>query len=167
MPGPPRPLLHAALGTGAGGDHPGTARAAAAGAVVGGAAGPDGLAAVAVAVAAATAVPPVRTAIAARPVPEPVPHWLLLRIPVGTAWSEEAAFRAALATSRRRHSAPRWGQLLQAGAFGLWHIADARSTGEPVIGTVLVTAAAGWVFGWLQRAVRQPGRADAGAPGRQ
>ena len=36
------------------------------------------------------------------------------------------------------------------GAFGLWHIADARSTGAPVIGTVLVTGTAGWLFGSLR-----------------
>ena len=151
MPGPPRPLLQAALGTG----------------LVVITRAPLGLrppalwsgvrlgltasAAVAVAVTAATAVPTLRTALAARPVPEPVPHWLLLRIPVGTAWSEEAAFRAALATVATEAFGARWGQLLQAGAFGLWHIPDARSTGEPVIGTVLLTAAAGWVFGRLQQ----------------
>ena len=82
--------------------------------------------------------------------PEPIPHWLLLRIPVGTAWSEEAAFRAALATVATEAFGPRWGQLLQAGAFGLWHIPDARSAGEPVIVTVLLTGAAGWVFGLLR-----------------
>ena len=106
-------------------------------------------AAVFVAVAAATAVPAVRTALAARPVPEAAPQWLLLRIPLGTAWSEEAAFRAALATVATAAFGARWGQLLQAGAFGLWHIADARSTGESVIGTVLVTGTAGWLFGSL------------------
>jgi uncharacterized protein len=31
----------------------------------------------------------------------------------------------------------------------LSHIADARSTGKPVVPTVLVTGLAGWVFGWL------------------
>jgi len=39
--------------------------------------------------------------------------------------------------------------LLQATAFGLSHIADARATGEPVVATVLVTGVAGWLFGWL------------------
>ncbi len=107
-------------------------------------------AAVVIAVAATTLVPPLRTAIATQPVPKPTPYWLLLRIPVGTAWSEEAAFRAALATVATAAFGPWWGQLLQAGAFGLWHISDARSTGEPVIGTVLATATAGWCFGWLR-----------------
>jgi len=31
----------------------------------------------------------------------------------------------------------------------LSHIADARSAGEPVAPTVLVTGLAGWMFGWL------------------
>ena len=44
---------------------------------------------------------------------------------------------------------PGAGRLLQAAAFGLSHIVDARATGEPVVGTVLVTGAAGWLFGWL------------------
>ncbi len=39
--------------------------------------------------------------------------------------------------------------MLQAGAFGLSHIADARATGEPVAATVLITGIAGWMFGWL------------------
>ena len=38
---------------------------------------------------------------------------------------------------------------MQAIAFGLWHIPDARKAGEPIVGTVLVTGLAGWVFGWL------------------
>ena len=41
--------------------------------------------------------------------------------------------------------------------FGLSHVADARGAGEPVVGTVLVTGAAGWVFGLAAR-VGQPGR---------
>ncbi len=46
-------------------------------------------------------------------------------------------------------SGPSGGRLLQAIAFGLWHIPDARKAGEPIVGTVLVTGLAGWVFGWL------------------
>lgn len=41
------------------------------------------------------------------------------------------------------------GRILQAGAFGLSHIADARATGEPLVLTVLATGIAGWMFGWL------------------
>ncbi|MCP6646575.1 CPBP family intramembrane metalloprotease, partial [Klebsiella pneumoniae] len=38
---------------------------------------------------------------------------------------------------------------MQAATFGLSHIADARATGDPVLGTVLVTGVAGWLFAWL------------------
>ena len=41
------------------------------------------------------------------------------------------------------------GRLLQAASFGLSHVADARAAGDPVVGTVLVTGIAGWLFGWL------------------
>ena len=63
-------------------------------------------------------------------------RWLAVRIPVGTVWSEEAAFRAALGTV----AADAFGPTVRAGwcnrlAFGLSHIADARRTGEPVLGT--------------------------------
>lgn len=104
--------------------------------------------AVSAGVTAATAVPRVRGAMADRDLPEPA-YWLLFRIPVGTVWSEEAAFRAALGTVADAAFGPRTGRLLQSAAFGLSHVADARSTGEPVLGTVVVTGAAGWAFGWL------------------
>ena len=45
-------------------------------------------------VAASTAVPPVRSAMAERDLPVSSSRWLAVRIPVGTVWSEEAAFRA-------------------------------------------------------------------------
>ncbi|HYQ34852.1 MAG TPA: CPBP family intramembrane glutamic endopeptidase [Mycobacterium sp.] len=106
-------------------------------------------AAAASAVAATTAVPLVRAAMAERQPPASVPAWLLLQIPVGTVWAEEAAFRAALATAGSRAFGQPGGRLLQAMAFGLSHIADARATGAPVAGTVLVTGVAGWLFGWL------------------
>jgi uncharacterized protein len=106
-------------------------------------------AAAASAIAATTAVPLVRAAMAERQPPESVPGWLLLQIPVGTVWAEEAAFRAALASAGSRAFGQPGGRLLQATAFGLFHIADARSTGAPVAATVLVTGVAGWLFGWL------------------
>jgi hypothetical protein len=74
---------------------------------------------------------------------------VLLRIPVGTVWAEEAAFRAALAAVGSRAFGTAGGRLLQAAVFGLSHIADARATGEPVVATVLVTGVGGWLFGWL------------------
>jgi membrane protease YdiL (CAAX protease family) len=104
--------------------------------------------AVSVAVAATTTVPRVRAAMAGRGLPGRA-TWLLVRIPVGTVWSEEAAFRAALGTVADGAFGSRWGRLVQSVAFGLSHVSDARRTGEPVLGTVLVTGAAGWGFGWL------------------
>lgn len=100
-------------------------------------------------VAATTRLAPVRRSMAGREPPAAPPDWLLLRIPVGTVWAEESAFRGALATAGSAAFGARGGRLLQATAFGLSHIADARATGEPVAGTVLVTGAAGWLFGWL------------------
>jgi membrane protease YdiL (CAAX protease family) len=111
-----------------------------------------GLAAAVVAasgVAASTGVPAVRSAMAERELPEPTARWLLLRIPLGTVWSEEAAIRAALGTVAADAFGPAGGRLLQSLAFGLSHIPDARSTGEPVLGTVVVTGLAGWVFARL------------------
>ncbi|OBI49228.1 abortive phage infection protein [Mycobacterium sp. E796] len=106
-------------------------------------------AAAAGAIAATTALPMVRASMAARDLPVSVPGWLLLNIPVGTVWAEEAAFRAALAAVGSRAFGRRGGRLLQATTFGLSHIPDARATGAPVVATVLVTGIAGWAFGWL------------------
>ncbi|WP_196771284.1 CPBP family intramembrane glutamic endopeptidase [Mycobacterium intracellulare] len=100
-------------------------------------------------VAATTRLPPVRQSMAVREPPASVPDWLLVRIPVGTVWSEESAFRAALATVGSAAFGRRGGRLLQAIAFGLSHIPDARATGESVAATVLVTGIGGWLFGWL------------------
>jgi uncharacterized protein len=104
---------------------------------------------VAAGVAATSRLAPVRTAMAERELPEPLGGWLLVRIPVGTVWSEEAAFRGALGHVAAEAFGPGWGRAVQAAAFGLSHIADARAAGEPIVGTVLVTGAAGWAFGWL------------------
>ena len=101
------------------------------------------------AVAASTAIPRVRSSMSDRTPPAAPLTWLALRIPVGTVWSEEAAYRGALATLAADGFGPRTGQLVQAAAFGLSHIPDARAAGEPVAGTVLATGAAGWIFGWL------------------
>jgi uncharacterized protein len=100
-------------------------------------------------VAAATALPRVRTDMADRDLPDGVVQWLLLGIPVGTVASEEAAYRGALGTVAADAFGPAGGRLVQAAAFGLSHIADARATGEPIVPTVLVTGLAGWAFGWL------------------
>ena len=104
---------------------------------------------VALGVAASTALPPVRAAMAGRELPDAVGRWLALDIPLGTVWSEEAAYRGALGTVAVDAFGPAGGRLLQSAAFGLSHIADARGTGEPVVPTVLATGAAGWLFAWL------------------
>ncbi|MDM4139988.1 CPBP family intramembrane glutamic endopeptidase [Mycobacterium sp. FLAC0960] len=101
------------------------------------------------AVAATSRLAPVRRSMAGREPPAAPPDWLLLRIPVGTVWSEESAYRGALAAAGSAAFGARGGRLLQATAFGLSHVADARATGEPLAGTVLVTGIAGWLFGWL------------------
>jgi len=106
-------------------------------------------AAAATGVLAATSVPAVRLSMAGRELPASASSWLAVQIPLGTVWAEEAAFRAALAALAGRAYGASGGQLLQAVAFGLSHIADARATGEPVLPTVLATGGAGWIFGWL------------------
>jgi membrane protease YdiL (CAAX protease family) len=100
-------------------------------------------------VGSSTALPPVRHAMCERELPRPASVWLLIRIPIGTVWSEEAAFRGALGTVAAQAFGPRLGRVLQATAFGLSHVADARGAGESVGGTVLVTGVAGWALGWL------------------
>jgi membrane protease YdiL (CAAX protease family) len=105
--------------------------------------------AVVAAVATATVAEPVRTAMRGRALPPHPGRWLAVEIPLGTVWSEETAFRGALATLAAEAFGPGPGRLLQAVTFGLSHIADARGTGEPVIGTVALTGLAGWIFGVL------------------
>jgi uncharacterized protein len=101
------------------------------------------------AVVATTSIPAVRVSMAKRELPASASCWLALRIPLGTVWAEEAAFRAALAAVAGRAYGASGGRLLQAVAFGLSHIANARATGEPALPTVLATGGAGWIFGWL------------------
>lgn len=100
-------------------------------------------------VVAATTVPAVRFSMAGRELPPSTSTWLAVQIPLGTVWAEEAAFRAALATVAARAYGAAGGRLLQAVAFGLSHVVDARATGEPVLPTVVATGGAGWLFGWL------------------
>lgn len=106
--------------------------------------------AVAAGVAVTAVVPRVCAAMAARELPPRPGHWLGVEIPLGTVWSEETAFRGALATVAADAFGPAGGRLLQAVTFGLSHVPDARGTGQPVLGTVAVTGAAGWVFALLR-----------------
>ena len=105
--------------------------------------------AVAAAVLAASAVPGVRAGMAARDLPQRPGRWLGLEIPVGTVWSEETAFRGALSTLAAAAFGRTGGRTLQSLTFGLTHIPDARATGEPILGTVIATGLAGWVFALL------------------
>lgn len=100
-------------------------------------------------VGAASTLPPVRAAMAGRELPSNPWHWLAVEIPVGTVWSEETAFRGALAALSGAAFGTTAGRLLQAVTFGLSHVPDARQTGEPLAGTVLATGLAGWVFALL------------------
>jgi membrane protease YdiL (CAAX protease family) len=127
---------------------------------------------IAVGTAVAAALPPVRAGMAARQLPADPARWLLVRIPVATVWAEEAAFRGGLGTVTAAAFGPRTGRLVQAIAFGLSHIGDARppggrersdlgdvtggrersDSGEGLVwATVVATAAAGWAFDWLYR----------------
>lgn len=101
------------------------------------------------AVAATTAVPAVRAGMAVRSTPAPPVRWLGLRIPLGTVVPEELVFRGALRHCAAEAFGQSPGRAVAALTFGLSHIADARGAGEPVLGTVVVTGAAGWIFGWL------------------
>lgn len=104
---------------------------------------------VATVVAASTAIAPVRAGLAERDLPASSSWWLGFKIPIGTVWSEEAVFRAALGTLSADAFGPVWGRVLQSLTFGLCHIDDARSAGVPVAGTVVTTGVAGWFFALL------------------
>ena len=104
---------------------------------------------VAAGVGSATMVPRVRTAMVGRDLPARPGRWLGFEIPLGTVWSEETAFRGALATVSAGAFGRTGGRALQALTFGLTHIPDARATGEPILGTVAVTGLAGWGFALL------------------
>lgn len=100
-------------------------------------------------VAVSGLVPQVRAGMNTRRIPADPVRWLALEIPVATAWTEEMLFRGVLQTVAVRALGPVFGPLVQAAAFGLWHIPDARRVGDSVPGTVLLTGVAGWVFAKL------------------
>lgn len=104
---------------------------------------------IAAGVIAGTALPRVRAGMAERELPQRPGHWLAVEIPLGTVWSEETAFRGALAALAAGGFGPSGGRLVQAITFGLSHVPDARETGTPVLGTVALTGLAGWVFALL------------------
>jgi len=116
---------------------------------------------------AATSLPAVRLSMVERELPASASAWLVWQIPLGTVWGEEAAFRAALAAVAARVYGTSGGRLLQAAAFGLSHIADARATGEPVLAHGAGYRRRGLGIRLASRTFRQPERADAGALGDQ
>jgi membrane protease YdiL (CAAX protease family) len=92
---------------------------------------------------------------------------LLVRIPIGTAVSEELIFRGAVLGVALRHRTPMAAVALASAMFGLWHVfptldtlhlnpagslveGSALKTAGAVVGTVAVTAAAGVGFCWLR-----------------
>lgn len=105
-------------------------------------------AAAAAGIASSTALPRVRTGMAdvTCRLPRPLAG---CRNSLGTVWSEEVAFRGALSTVAAAAFGPTGGRALQSVTFGLSHLPDARDTGEPIVGTVLVTSVAGWMFALL------------------
>ena len=75
----------------------------------------------------------------------------LVVIPLATVVMEELAFRGVLLGLLRRIVDDRRALLAAAALFGLWHIPGTLDDGPgAVIGTVLATAVAGIVFGWLR-----------------
>lgn len=104
---------------------------------------------IALGVVVASAIPPVRRGMAARELPDHPVRWMAFDIPIGTVWPEEVSYRATLGAAAESAFQPAAGRLLQSVAFGLWHVMDARITRNPVLGTVLFTGVAGWMFGWL------------------
>ncbi|MHA0289127.1 Rv0804 family intramembrane glutamic endopeptidase [Mycobacterium sp. C3-094] len=102
------------------------------------------------AVALSTTLGSVRAGIATRTPPSSPARWLLLHIPLGTVWSEEAAFRGALGHAAVRAFGVARGRWFTAAVFGLSHVPDARAAQDSVPATVLITGAAGWIFSWLR-----------------
>ena len=91
---------------------------------------------------------------------------LALRIPIGTALSEELLFRSAALAAFGRHGSPRRAIALSSVVFGLWHVLptfDARRGADPstrladpatrreIAATVGLTTLAGVLFGALRR----------------
>lgn len=85
-----------------------------------------------------------------RELPERPGRWLGLEIPIGTVWSEETAFRGALSTVAAEGFGVTGGRVLQSAIFGATHVPDALRTGDNIIGTVLATGLAGWIFALLR-----------------
>jgi membrane protease YdiL (CAAX protease family) len=89
-------------------------------------------------------------------------YHVVVRIPLGTALFEEAAFRGVVPALARGTTTPMLANLLAAVLFGLWHVipassvasgnaaASSLSTGVVVAGAVVATGAAGLGLSWLK-----------------
>lgn len=102
---------------------------------------------------AALAIPAVRnrmSELSDRAPDVPFVEWVTVHIPIGTVYSEELVFRAALDPLLDNTFGPRRGAVLGAATFGLWHIQPARAAGDSVPASVAATTLAGLVFGLLR-----------------
>ncbi|WP_127506551.1 CPBP family intramembrane glutamic endopeptidase [Actinoplanes solisilvae] len=92
-----------------------------------------------------------RTRRTATPSPRP---WrtALIDIPLATVTFEEVAFRGVLWAAIAADAGPAWATGGTAVLFGLWHLPHQRERPVVVIGTVVFTAAAGFVLAVLCRA---------------
>ena len=105
-------------------------------------------AAAALGVFAISTLPPVRRAMAVRELPEHPARWLLLSIPIGTVWPEEAAYRATLGT------------VLLTGIGGWlfgWLHARSGSLAAPMLAHLAVNEAGGLAALAVQRRARRLG----------
>ena len=126
---------------------------------------------IAAVVAAGVAVPATRRYFADQRVigigPGATAFDVLIRIPVGTALSEELIFRGALLGVLLRHRTPITAVAISSMMFGLWHViptldtlhlnpvgdlveGSTLRTAGAVIGAAAVTTAAGFGFSWLR-----------------
>ena len=75
----------------------------------------------------------------------------LVSVPLSTVAFEEIAFRGVLWGLLAQQHGPGAATVTTAALFGLWHVPPRRTPLLPVAGTVLFTAAAGLLFGWLRQ----------------
>jgi len=128
------------------------------------------MAGIAAGIAVAVAIPATREVFRDDRIVERSTAYLLFdafaRIPLATAFYEEALFRGVIFGMLSRRLAPLWAALISSGLFGFWHILPTLETVEsnPVggifsgflgltiasLGAVLGTALAGMGFMWLR-----------------
>jgi len=77
--------------------------------------------------------------------------WVGFRIPVGTVAHEELLFRSVLSAMLRRAWPPTTAHALHAATFALWHVRAARTAGDGVPASMLLTGSSAVLFDWLRR----------------